>query len=70
MTDISQLPDAFLFDLDGVLTPTLDVHKRAWKTLFDAVLPPTVTPYTEDDYNQSADDLANLVTVAREEVRR
>ena len=55
MTDISQLPGAFLFDLDGVLTPTLDVHKRAWKTLFDAVLPPTVPPYTEDDYNRLVD---------------
>jgi len=37
MTDISQLPGAFLFDLDGVLTPTLDVHKRA------AVLPPSAS---------------------------
>ena len=55
MTDISQLPGAFLFDLDGVLTPTLDVHKRAWTTLFDAVLPPTTAPYTEDDYNRLVD---------------
>jgi len=49
------LPSAFLFDLDGVLTPTLDAHKRAWQALFDAVLPPTVAPYCEDDYNQLVD---------------
>jgi len=55
MTDISQLPGAFLFDLDGVLTPTLDVHKRAWKTLFAEVLPPFVPPYTDDDYNRLVD---------------
>jgi beta-phosphoglucomutase family hydrolase len=26
--------DAALFDLDGVLTPTADVHRRAWRQLF------------------------------------
>ena len=29
---------ACLFDLDGVLTPTADVHAAAWKELFDSVL--------------------------------
>ncbi len=28
----------FLFDLDGVLTPTADVHSRAWKETFDSFL--------------------------------
>jgi beta-phosphoglucomutase family hydrolase len=35
------LPDtiqATLFDLDGVLTDTASVHKRAWKLMFDAYL--------------------------------
>lgn len=35
------LPDAVracLFDLDGVLTDTASVHKKAWKTMFDSYL--------------------------------
>jgi len=35
------LPDAItacLFDLDGVLTKTADVHARAWKEMFDGFL--------------------------------
>jgi beta-phosphoglucomutase family hydrolase len=35
------LPDAIracLFDLDGVLTDTASVHKKAWKAMFDAFL--------------------------------
>jgi beta-phosphoglucomutase family hydrolase len=35
------LPDAIracLFDLDGVLTDTASVHKKAWKVMFDAYL--------------------------------
>ncbi|OBF30358.1 hypothetical protein A5724_24420 [Mycobacterium sp. ACS1612] len=35
------LPDtvrACLFDLDGVLTDTASVHKKAWKAMFDAFL--------------------------------
>jgi beta-phosphoglucomutase family hydrolase len=30
--------DAFVFDLDGVLTRTASVHARAWKRLFDEYL--------------------------------
>src|SRR5829696_3199718 len=30
--------DAVLFDLDGVLTPTAEVHQRAWGQMFDAFL--------------------------------
>ncbi len=30
--------DAVLFDLDGVLTPTAEVHRRAWAEMFDAFL--------------------------------
>jgi beta-phosphoglucomutase family hydrolase len=36
--------DAVLFDLDGVLTPTADVHERAWAELFRDY------GYTYDDY--------------------
>lgn len=48
--------DAVLFDLDGVLTPTAEVHMRAWAEMFTAFLgawqgPATDTsPYTDDDY--------------------
>lgn len=30
--------DAILFDLDGVLTSTADIHAAAWKTMFDDYL--------------------------------
>lgn len=41
-----------LFDLDGVLTPTAEVHMRAWQTVFDEVFDQWgITPaYTEEDY--------------------
>jgi beta-phosphoglucomutase family hydrolase len=41
-----------LFDLDGVLTPTADVHMRAWHRLFSAVLREhgVSQPYTDADY--------------------
>ncbi|WP_439693030.1 HAD family hydrolase [Curtobacterium sp. SP.BCo] len=42
---------ALLFDLDGVLTPTADVHMRAWSRLFTPYLAEHgVDPYTQDDY--------------------
>lgn len=55
--------DAVLFDLDGVLTPTAEVHMRAWSTLFTGVLEELrdelpgstgvgvdTSPYTDADY--------------------
>lgn len=45
--------DAALFDLDGVLTPTAEVHMRAWRDLFTDYLTlrgETGRPYTEADY--------------------
>ena len=45
--------DAALFDLDGVLTPTAEVHMRAWRNLFTDYLTlkgETGRPYTEADY--------------------
>lgn len=60
------LPDhikACLFDLDGVLTPTAEVHKAAWKATFDAFLrdraqgadDPFVPFDIEGDYNVYVD---------------
>lgn len=55
MTDL--LPDlhrttGVLFDLDGVLTPTAEVHMRAWQHVFDDVLAQwgVIEPYTDADY--------------------
>jgi beta-phosphoglucomutase family hydrolase len=44
--------DAVLFDLDGVLTPTVEIHKRAWNALFSEYFAKNgIAPgYTEDDY--------------------
>ena len=48
--------DAVLFDLDGVLTPTAEVHMRAWAEMFDAFLSTwdspgaDTSPYTDADY--------------------
>ncbi|WP_028645463.1 HAD family hydrolase [Nocardioides sp. URHA0020] len=47
--------DAVLFDLDGVVTPTAEVHMRAWGEMFNAYLesydgPGDSSPYTDDDY--------------------
>jgi len=44
--------DAALFDLDGVLTPTADVHMMAWRKMFSEFLTSRGIdePYTDDDY--------------------
>ena len=48
--------DAVLFDLDGVLTPTAEVHMRAWAEMFDAFLvghddpAADTSPYSDGDY--------------------
>jgi beta-phosphoglucomutase family hydrolase len=44
--------DAALFDLDGVLTPTADVHMHAWDSMFNAYLTMRgdQQPYTSRDY--------------------
>lgn len=43
---------AALFDLDGVLTPTAEVHMKAWNRMFtDYFTAHGITPeYTDDDY--------------------
>ncbi|TRY19674.1 HAD-IA family hydrolase [Tessaracoccus rhinocerotis] len=48
---------AYLFDLDGVITPTAEVHMRAWSEMFNAFLG-TVEgqlPYTDEDYYRFVD---------------
>lgn len=44
--------DAALFDLDGVLTPTAEVHMRAWAEMFNSFLAGRglTEPYTDADY--------------------
>lgn len=43
--------DAALFDLDGVITPTAEVHMRAWQKMFsDYFAARGLAPYTESDY--------------------
>jgi beta-phosphoglucomutase family hydrolase len=44
--------DAVLFDLDGVLTPTAEVHMRAWEQTFSDFLRTHdgAAPYVESDY--------------------
>lgn len=48
---------AVLFDLDGVITPTADVHMRAWATMFTALFEQRgVTPaYSNADYFEHLD---------------
>lgn len=49
--------DAALFDLDGVITPTAEVHMRAWDQMFNDFLRErgVVEPYTADDYFKYVD---------------
>lgn len=56
------LPDgirACLFDLDGVLTQTARVHRRAWRETFDALLRDfqgdDFKPFTDTDYYEYVD---------------
>lgn len=48
---------AFLFDLDGVITPTAEVHMAAWAEMFNEFLAtqPGQSPYVEDDYFRFVD---------------
>ena len=59
MTSASTVPwtdyDAILFDLDGVVTPTAEVHMRAWAEMFNVFLqeyvgPGDSAPYDDSDY--------------------
>ncbi|HEX2283272.1 MAG TPA: beta-phosphoglucomutase family hydrolase [Mycobacterium sp.] len=60
---------ACLFDLDGVLTDTASVHRKAWKTMFDSYLRTraerTTEPFVEFDID--ADYLAYVDGKKRED---
>ncbi len=49
--------DAALFDLDGVITPTAEVHQRAWSAMFNDFLDSRglAQDYTLDDYHRYVD---------------
>jgi beta-phosphoglucomutase family hydrolase len=54
--------DAVLFDLDGVVTPTAEVHMRAWSAMFNdylatlnAATGAAQPPYTDQDYYDYVD---------------
>lgn len=49
--------DAALFDLDGVITPTADVHQRAWSSMFNAFLDARglAADYSLEDYHRYVD---------------
>lgn len=49
--------DAVLFDLDGVITPTAEVHMHAWQTMFRELFAEwdITPPYTERDYFEYLD---------------
>lgn len=58
----AQLPDlttydGVLFDLDGVLTPTAEVHMRAWQTMFTELFTAwdITPPYEPEDYFRHLD---------------
>ncbi|MDR2252747.1 MAG: HAD-IA family hydrolase [Bifidobacteriaceae bacterium] len=65
MTSLGSL-DAVLFDLDGVLTPTAALHRRAWaKTIGDFFERRGVAPpYSEDDYFRHIDGKPRFEGVA------
>ena len=58
---VHPVPDAVIFDMDGVVTDTAAVHAQAWKKLFDAALPDfgDTVPFDADvDYRAHVDGKA------------
>lgn len=50
--------DAALFDLDGVITPTAEIHMHAWERMFSGFLrdhAPDQPAYTDQDYFDHVD---------------
>jgi HAD superfamily hydrolase (TIGR01509 family) len=60
--------DAWIFDLDGVLTDTASLHERAWSELFNGVFQtwsekhgaPSPRPFTSGDYQRLVDGEARM----------
>lgn len=61
--------EAILFDLDGVITPTAEVHRRAWREVFEEVLPLLAAgaerAYRDDDYELHIDGRPRFEGVER-----
>ncbi len=55
-----------LFDLDGVITPTADIHMHAWKAMFTQLFADkgVAQRYTDDDYFQYLDGKQRVDGVA------
>ena len=56
--EISKRFEAIIFDLDGVITHTADLHFAAWKQLFDAFLQKhdsEQAPFSRQDYEEYVD---------------
>ncbi|MGO1537844.1 MAG: HAD family hydrolase [Leucobacter sp.] len=70
MTEPRTIPDldnydAYLFDLDGVITPTVELHMRAWAETFDEFFAERgETPYDEREYYDSLDGRPRFAGVA------
>jgi len=58
--------EAVLFDLDGVLTPTAEVHMYAWRSMFTALFAQlgTSSRYSDDDYYLRLDGKPRYAGVA------
>ncbi|WP_017793741.1 HAD family hydrolase [Leucobacter salsicius] len=57
--------DAHLFDLDGVITPTVVLHRRAWRETFNELFNTLgLAPYREDEYFSYLDGLPRFAGVA------
>jgi beta-phosphoglucomutase family hydrolase len=58
-TDAADLlsADGVLLDLDGVITPTADLHMHAWREMFTELFAAhgVASPYTDDDYFEHLD---------------
>ncbi len=55
-----------LFDLDGVLTPTAELHRYAWQSMFTEVFAEkgVLRPYSDDDYFEYLDGKQRYDAVA------
>ncbi|MFA7498654.1 MAG: HAD family hydrolase, partial [Leucobacter sp.] len=57
--------EAILFDLDGVITPTVELHMRAWAQTFDRFFASRgLPPYREAEYYASLDGRPRFAGVA------
>ena len=69
--------DAVLFDLDGVVTDTADIHSAAWERVFDDYLEKRAkdrneafVPFDEDDYLSAVHEVPIITKERLQEVLR